>query len=78
MVRIGLFLAFLVVPVLEIWFLIQVGSVIGGWETVALLIADSMLGAWLMRREEAGGRGRRCARPSSRDACPTRSSPTAR
>ncbi|WP_147942533.1 FxsA family protein [Microbispora sp. CSR-4] len=51
MVRIGLFLAFLVVPVLEIWFLIQVGSVIGGWETVALLIADSMLGAWLMRRE---------------------------
>ncbi|TQS21438.1 FxsA family protein [Microbispora hainanensis] len=51
MVRIGLFLAFLVIPVLEIWFLIQVGSVIGGWETVALLIADSILGAWLVRRE---------------------------
>ncbi|MBX6385314.1 MAG: FxsA family protein [Microbispora sp.] len=51
MVRIGLFLAFLVVPVLEIWFLIQVGSVIGGWETVALLIADSILGSWLLRRE---------------------------
>lgn len=51
MVRIGLFLGFLVVPVLEIWFLIRVGSVIGGWQTVALLIADSLIGAWLVRRE---------------------------
>ncbi|GAA2270997.1 hypothetical protein GCM10010149_10580 [Nonomuraea roseoviolacea subsp. roseoviolacea] len=49
--RLLLFLAFLVVPVLEIWLLIQVGSVIGGWPTVALLIADSLLGAWLVRRE---------------------------
>ncbi|MEU7912392.1 FxsA family protein [Microbispora bryophytorum] len=51
MVRIGLFLGFLLVPVLEIWILIRVGSVIGGWETVALLFADSILGAWLVRRE---------------------------
>jgi UPF0716 protein FxsA len=51
MLRIGLFLAFLVVPVLEIWVLIQIGSVIGGWQTVALLIADSVLGAWLVRHE---------------------------
>nr|WP_055502464.1 FxsA family protein [Nonomuraea pusilla] len=49
--RLLLFLAFLVVPVLEIWLLIQVGSVIGGPTTVALLIADSLLGAWLVRRE---------------------------
>ncbi|WP_219463910.1 FxsA family protein [Nonomuraea rhizosphaerae] len=49
--RLLLFLAFLVVPVMEIWLLIQVGSVIGGWTTVALLIADSLLGAWLVRRE---------------------------
>ncbi|MET7466194.1 FxsA family protein [Nonomuraea sp. NPDC005501] len=49
--RLLLFLAFLLVPVLEIWLLIQVGSVIGGWPTVALLIADSLLGAWLVRRE---------------------------
>lgn len=49
--RILLFLAFLVVPVLEIWLLIQVGQVIGGWTTVALLIADSLLGAWIVRRE---------------------------
>ncbi|GAA0404381.1 membrane protein [Acrocarpospora corrugata] len=51
MLRIGLFLAFLVVPVLEIWLLIQIGQVIGGWQTVGLLIADSLLGAWLVRRE---------------------------
>ncbi|WP_084958370.1 FxsA family protein [Thermoactinospora rubra] len=49
--RLLLFLAFLVVPVLEIWLLIQVGQAIGGWTTVALLIADSLLGAWLVRRE---------------------------
>ncbi|MGW3341763.1 FxsA family protein [Nonomuraea rubra] len=49
--RLLLFLAFLVVPVLEIWLLIQVGSVIGAPATVALLIADSLLGAWLVRRE---------------------------
>lgn len=49
--RLLLFLAFLAVPVLEIWLLIQVGSVIGGWPTVGLLIADSLLGAWLVRRE---------------------------
>jgi UPF0716 protein FxsA len=51
MVRLVLFIAFLVVPVLEIWLLIRVGQVIGGWRTVALLIADSLLGAWLVRRE---------------------------
>ncbi|MFC7586659.1 FxsA family protein [Nonomuraea antimicrobica] len=49
--RLLLFLAFLLVPVLEIWLLIQVGSVIGAPSTVALLIADSLLGAWLVRRE---------------------------
>ncbi|WP_055483729.1 FxsA family protein [Sphaerimonospora mesophila] len=51
MLRIGLFLAFLALPVLEIWFLIQVGSVIGGWQTVGLLIVAAVLGVWLMRRE---------------------------
>jgi UPF0716 protein FxsA len=49
--RLLLFLVFLVVPVLEIWVLIQVGEVIGGWPTVAILLADSLLGAWIVRRE---------------------------
>ncbi|MGI5271992.1 FxsA family protein [Nonomuraea sp. CA-218870] len=49
--RLLLFLAFLVVPLLEVWLLIQVGSVIGGWQTVGLLVAAGLLGSWLVRRE---------------------------
>ena len=44
-------LVFVVLPVLEIYLLIQVGQVIGAWWTVLLLIADGFLGAWLMKRE---------------------------
>jgi UPF0716 protein FxsA len=46
-----LVLAFVVVPLVEIYVLIQVGQVIGPWWTILLLIADSILGAWLIRRE---------------------------
>lgn len=46
-----LFVAFVVVPLAEIYVLIQVGQVIGAWWTVALLVADSVLGSWLIRRE---------------------------
>ncbi|MFS3130383.1 FxsA family protein [Nocardioides sp. Bht2] len=46
-------LLFLVIPLLELWVLIQVGQVIGvGW-TILLLIADSVLGGWLIKREGA-------------------------
>lgn len=48
------FLALLLVPIAEIYVLIQVGQVIGVWWTILLLIADSILGTWLLRRE--GGR----------------------
>ena len=41
-------------PLVEIYVLIQVGQVIGAWWTILLLIADSILGAWLIKRE--GGR----------------------
>ncbi|MFI6518986.1 FxsA family protein [Spirillospora sp. NPDC050679] len=44
-------LAFLLMPVLEIYVIIQVGQVIGGWPTVALLLAESLLGGWIVRRE---------------------------
>ena len=50
----ALLLAFIVVPLAEIYVLIQVGQVIGVWWTILLLIADSVLGTWLIRRE--GGR----------------------
>lgn len=42
---------FLVTPVVEIYVIIQVGQQIGALATVALLIAESALGAWLVRRE---------------------------
>ena len=47
----ALFVAFVVVPIVEIYVLIQVGQVIGAWWTVLLLILDSMVGAWLVRHE---------------------------
>ncbi|TQL68588.1 UPF0716 protein FxsA [Nocardioides albertanoniae] len=43
----------LVVPLAELFVLIQVGQVIGVWWTILLLVADSIFGAWLMRREGA-------------------------
>lgn len=42
---------FVVLPLVELYFLIQVGQVIGAWWTIALLVADSILGAWLVKRE---------------------------
>lgn len=45
------FVLLLVVPVLEIAVIIAVGKVIGGWPTLALLVFESALGAWLVRRE---------------------------
>jgi UPF0716 protein FxsA len=40
-----------VVPIVEIYVLIQVGQVIGPWWTILLLIADSILGGWLIKHE---------------------------
>ena len=46
-----LVLLFIVVPILEIYVLIQIGSAIGVLPTIALLILDSVLGAVLMRSQ---------------------------
>ncbi|MDQ1709009.1 MAG: protein FxsA, partial [Frankiaceae bacterium] len=43
----------LVVPIVEIYVLLQVGHAIGALATVGLLIAMSVLGAWLIKREGA-------------------------
>jgi UPF0716 protein FxsA len=45
------FLSLLVVPVAEIALIIAVGKVIGGWQTLALLLVESALGAYLVKRE---------------------------
>jgi UPF0716 protein FxsA len=49
-----LVIAFVVMPIVEIYVLIQVGQVIGPWWTILLLVVDSILGTWLIKRE--GGR----------------------
>jgi len=41
----------IVVPLVEIYVLIQVGQVIGAWWTILLLILDSIFGSWLIGRE---------------------------
>jgi UPF0716 protein FxsA len=43
--------AFLLVPVVEIAVIIQVGQLIGVLPTVVLLVIESLLGAWLVKRE---------------------------
>lgn len=51
---IALFLIFIVMPFLELVVILQVASVIGGWPTLLLLVVESIVGAWLCKREGAG------------------------
>ena len=44
-------LLLIIVPIVELAIIIQVGSMIGVWWTIGLLIADSLFGAWLLMRE---------------------------
>lgn len=39
------------VPIVEVWLLIQVGQLIGLLPTLLILVAEAVLGGWLMRRE---------------------------
>jgi UPF0716 protein FxsA len=66
-----LVLLFVVVPLAELFVIIQVGQAIGVWWTIGILIADSILGSVLMRSQgrstwrrfnEAVGAGRVPAR----------------
>lgn len=50
----ALFVVLLVaVPILEVYVLVQVGQRIGAWWTVLILVAEAVLGSWLLRREGA-------------------------
>ncbi len=42
-------LAFLIVPIVEIYLLIKVGQVIGAGWTVALVVLTAVIGVWLLR-----------------------------
>ena len=46
-----LFLCFTLIPMVELFILIQMGSVIGGINTILLVIASGFFGAWLARME---------------------------
>ncbi|HJP15594.1 MAG TPA: FxsA family protein [Acidimicrobiales bacterium] len=43
--------AFLIIPFIEVWILIQVADSTGLFNTIGLLIFLSVIGAWLVRRE---------------------------
>jgi UPF0716 protein FxsA len=45
---------FIVVPIVELWVIIEVGSLIGVWPTIALLLADAVLGSLLLRHQGRG------------------------
>lgn len=46
-----LVVAFVVMPLVELYVILQVGHAIGVLPTLGLLVLDSVLGAWLVKRE---------------------------
>jgi UPF0716 protein FxsA len=50
-VAVLLVLLFILVPIVEIYLIIQVGQVIGPWWTIGVLVGISVLGSYLIRRE---------------------------
>jgi UPF0716 protein FxsA len=49
-----LFFLFVVVPILELVVIVQVGQSLGAWNTVGLLVIDSLVGAWLVKHQGLG------------------------
>ncbi|MCX7082732.1 MAG: FxsA family protein [Methylococcales bacterium] len=46
-----IFLVVLIIPFAEIYLLLQVGSVIGAFPTIFLVVFTAALGAWLLRQQ---------------------------
>jgi len=49
-----LIVLFIVVPIAELYVIIQVGQLIGIWPTLALLLADALLGSFLLKHQGRG------------------------
>jgi UPF0716 protein FxsA len=49
-----LIVLFIVVPIAELYVIIKVGELIGLWPTLFLLLADALLGSWLLRHQGRG------------------------
>jgi UPF0716 protein FxsA len=45
---------FIVVPIAELYVIIKVGELIGIWPTLALLLADALLGSFLLKHQGRG------------------------
>ena len=45
------FILFICVPIIEIWGILTVGSWIGGWSTIAIIILTALAGSALLKRE---------------------------
>ena len=71
-----LLLLFIVMPIAEIYVIIQVGQAIGALWTILLLIADSIVGARLLSLAGRAGRGGASRRRSPPDGCRTGRSST--
>ena len=66
-----LLLLFVVVPIVELWVIIRVGSAIGFLNTLGIIVGVAVLGSWLVKRE--GLRvWRRFTESVSRGRVPTR------
>ncbi len=48
-----LLLAFIAIPLVEIFLFIQVGGAIGTWPTLLIVIATAVVGSWLVRSQGA-------------------------
>jgi UPF0716 protein FxsA len=46
-----LVLLFIIVPIAELYVIIQVGEAIGVWPTLLLLFLDAIVGSWLLKHE---------------------------
>lgn len=46
-----LIVAFLVLPFIDLWILVEIASIIGFWQTVGLVLATGLVGAEIVRRE---------------------------
>lgn len=46
-----LLILFIAVPVIELWLILQVGSMIGVVPTIAVLLIDSLIGSYLLRTQ---------------------------
>ena len=48
-----LFILFIIIPIIEMWLLIEVGSHIGAFNTISLVVLTAFVGAILLKRQGA-------------------------